>query len=252
MSNFKVEVKDLSLKFGQKKVLKNVYLGVPENTIVSIIGPSGCGKSSLLRSINRMHDLNPKAKLTGRIYLDGKEILNPEVNAVDIRRKIGMVFQKPNPFAKSIQKNIAFGLEINGEKNKKTIAESVEKTLRGTFLWEEVKKDLEKPATQLSLGQQQRLCIARAIAIEPEVILLDEPCSALDPISTLKIEELLMELRKDYTILIVTHNMQQAQRISDYTAFMYLGNLVEYGPTDKLFGAAKYEITKNYVAGSFG
>jgi phosphate transport system ATP-binding protein len=249
MGNIKISIKDLSLKFGGKKILKNIHLDVPENKILALVGPSGCGKTSLLRCMNRMHDLHPKAKIKGTILLDEVNILGPRINVTEIRRKVGMVFQRPNPFPKSIEKNIAFGLEINGEKN---IAEKVESALRQSFLWEEVKNELTKSATQLSLGQQQRLCIARAIAIEPSVILMDEPCSSLDPHSTQKIEELMLELKKKFTIIVVTHNLQQAQRIADYTAFMYLGNLIEVATTHKIFSSAQYEITQKYVSGSFG
>lgn len=252
MGNIKLEIRDLSLKFGIQKVLKHIYLNVPENSVVAVIGPSGSGKSSLLRSINRMHDLNPKAKLSGKILLDGQNILSNELNVVETRRKVGMVFQRPNPFPKTVEKNISYGLEIAGEKDKVKISEAVEKTLKGCGLWDEVKKDLRKPATHLSYGQQQRLCIARAIIVEPDILLMDEPCSALDVFSTSKIEELIQELKKKVTIIIVTHSMQQAQRIADYTAFMYLGNLVEFGPTRHIFSEAQQHLTQKYISGNIG
>lgn len=247
-----IEIKNISLSFGDKQVLKNVSLDIPEKKIVALIGPSGCGKSTLLRCLNRMHDLNSNVRINGQILLDGADILSEKVNVVEIRRNIGMVFQKPNPFPKSISENIAYGLRINGTKDKDILKTSVEESLKHSFLWDEVKDDLEKSGLLLSGGQQQRLCIARAIAIKPKVILMDEPCSALDPISTAKIEELLLELKKDYTIVIVTHNMQQAQRVADYTAVMYLGEMVEYGETKQIFENAANETARNYVNGVFG
>lgn len=247
-----IEIKNISLSFGEKEVLKDVSLSVPEKKIVALIGPSGCGKSTLLRCLNRMHDLNSKVKIKGEILLDGVDILHTKANVVEIRRNVGMVFQKPNPFPKSIFENIAYGLRINGTKDKESLHKAVEESLKHSFLWEEVKDDLEKSGLQLSGGQQQRLCIARAIAVKPKVILMDEPCSALDPISTAKIESLLLELKKDYTIVIVTHNMQQAQRVADYTAVMYLGEMVEYGETGQIFENAQNETARNYVNGVFG
>lgn len=247
-----IEIKNISLSFGDKQVLKNVSLDIPEKKIVALIGPSGCGKSTLLRCLNRMHDLNSNVRINGQILLDGADILSEKVNVVEIRRNIGMVFQKPNPFPKSISENIAYGLRINGTKDKDILKKSVEESLKHSFLWDEVKDDLEKSGLLLSGGQQQRLCIARAIAVKPKVILMDEPCSALDPISTAKIEELLLELKKDYTIVIVTHNMQQAQRVADYTAVMYLGEMVEYGETKQIFENAANETARNYVNGVFG
>ncbi len=252
MGNIKLEIKDLSLKLGTQKVLKHIYINIPEHSVVAIVGPSGCGKTSLLRSINRMHDLNPKAKLSGKIFLDDEDILSSKLNVVDIRRRIGMVFQKPNPFPKSIEKNTSYALAIAGERNKTKISEAVERTLKDCGLWDEVKKDLHKPATHLSYGQQQRLCIARAIIVKPDILLMDEPCSSLDAFSTSKIEELIVELKKTITIVIVTHSMQQAQRISDFTAFMYLGNLIEFDQTWKIFSGAKRELTQKYVAGKIG
>lgn len=248
----KLQVKDLRLSYGSKEVLKGINMEIPENQIVALIGPSGCGKSTLLRAMNRMHDLSPDAHVKGEILLDGDNIYARGKDAVDIRRKIGMVFQKPNPFPKSIFDNIAYGLKIAGQHDKKQLHEVVERTLKGSYLWEEVKDDLEKSALSLSGGQQQRMCIARAIAVEPEVLLMDEPCSALDPISTAKIEDLMLKLKKDYTIVIVTHNMQQAQRVADLTAFMYFGEVIEYAPTAELFEQPKQELTRNYLDGNFG
>ena len=248
----KLAVRDLHLNYGTKEVLKGIDLDVPENNIVALIGPSGCGKSTLLRAMNRMHDLNPEAKVKGQILLDDDDIYAPGKDVVAVRRKIGMVFQKPNPFPKSIFDNIAYGLKIAGENDKHKLQAIVERTLRSSYLWEEVKDDLDKSALSLSGGQQQRLCIARAVAVEPEVLLMDEPCSALDPISTARIEELMLELKKEYTIVIVTHNMQQAQRVADLTAFMYFGEVIEYAPTEELFGSPKVELTANYLSGNFG
>lgn len=248
----KLAVRDLHLHYGSKEVLKGINLDIPEHNIVALIGPSGCGKSTLLRAMNRMHDLSPEAKVKGQILLDGNNIYAPGKDVVEVRRKIGMVFQKPNPFPKSIFDNIAYGLKIAGESNKKQLHEVVEHTLKGSYLWEEVKDDLDKSALSLSGGQQQRLCIARAVAVQPEVLLMDEPCSALDPISTAKIEALMLELKKKYTIVIVTHNMQQAQRVADLTAFMYFGEVIEYAPTGQLFDAPQQELTANYLKGNFG
>lgn len=248
----KLAVRDLHLHYGTKEVLKGINLDVPENNIVALIGPSGCGKSTLLRAMNRMHDLSPEARVKGQILLDGDNIYAPGKDVVEVRRKIGMVFQKPNPFPKSIFDNIAYGLKIAGENNRQYLQEVVENTLKGSYLWEEVKEDLDKSALSLSGGQQQRLCIARAVAVQPEVLLMDEPCSALDPISTAKIEDLMLELKKEYTIVIVTHNMQQAQRVADLTAFMYFGEVVEYAPTGQLFDTPQQELTANYLNGNFG
>lgn len=248
----KMTVQNLRLSYGDKEVLKGINLEIPKNKIVALIGPSGCGKSTLLRAMNRMHDLTPEAHVTGAISVDDFDIYAQEVDAVEVRRKIGMVFQKPNPFPKSIFENVAYGLRVNGEKNRKHLQEVVEKTLKGSYLWEEVKDSLDKSALALSGGQQQRLCIARAVAVQPEVLLMDEPCSALDPISTRKVEELMLELKKEYTIVIVTHNMQQAQRVADRTAFMYLGEVIEYEETSKIFQHPQQELTANYVGGNFG
>jgi len=252
MENIKLDVRNLNLFFGKKQALKKINISIPEHRIVALIGPSGCGKTVLLRTMNRMHDLNPDVRVTGEILFDRHNILHGNTNPVRVRRNIGMVFQKPNPFPKSIFKNVAYGLEVNGLRDHKKIASIVENSLRRSYLWEEVKDDLDKSALELSGGQQQRLCIARAIAVEPEMILLDEPCSALDPISTAKIEETLIELREYFTIVIVTHNMQQAQRIADYTAFMYLGELIEFGETHQVFNQPAHDLTRNYVQGHFG
>ncbi len=250
--NIKLQTEQINLSFGKHHVLKDIDLQIPQNSIVALIGPSGCGKSTLLRSMNRMHDLNPQAHVSGKVLLDGENIYNKGVDVVDVRRKIGMVFQRPNPFPKSIYKNIAYGLKINGLKKDQTMDEVVEKSLKGSYLWEEVHTDLNKSALALSGGQQQRLCIARTIAIEPAVILMDEPCSALDPISTGKIEELMLQLKEQFTIVIVTHNMQQAERISDYVAFMYLGEVIEYGAKDQIFKDPQDELTGKYIKGKFG
>ncbi len=252
MDKAKLEIRNLKLSFGKKEVLKGIDLDIPDREIVALVGPSGCGKSTLLRSMNRMHDLSPEAIVTGDVLLDQESIYNPKIDVVDVRRKIGMVFQKPNPFPKSIFDNVAYGLRINGEKRKTAIEAAVETALKESFLWEEVSDQLEESALSLSGGQQQRLCIARAIAIQPEVLLLDEPCSALDPISTAKVEELMLKLKKEYAIVIVTHNMQQAQRVADRTAFMYLGNLIEYGATEQIFHSPQQELTQKYVNGGFG
>ncbi len=248
----KLEIRNLHLHFGKKEILKGISLQVPDKAITALIGPSGCGKSTLLRSLNRLHDLNPDARLKGNILLDGKSILEKKKDVTDIRRRIGMVFQKPNPFPKTIFENVAYGLKINGLHHTERLRERVEHALRESFLWEEVHDQLDEPALELSGGQQQRLCIARAIAVEPEVLLMDEPCSALDPISTDKIEHLMLRLRERFCIVIVTHNMQQAQRVADFTAFMYLGNLIEHGTTAEIFENPQQELTKNYVSGNFG
>lgn len=248
----KMTVRDLRLSYGDKEVLKGINIDIPENQIVALIGPSGCGKSTLLRAMNRMHDLTPEAHIKGSITVDGFNIYAPKVDVVEVRRKIGMVFQKPNPFPKSIFDNVAYGMRVNGENNRKRLEEKVEQALKGSALWNEVKDSLHKSALALSGGQQQRLCIARAVAVEPEVLLMDEPASALDPISTMKIEELMLELKKNFTIVIVTHNMQQAQRVADLTAFMYLGEVIEYNETHKIFNSPEKELTSNYVSGNFG
>lgn len=247
-----VKVEDLSLYYGESQALKDINLSIPEHRVTAFIGPSGCGKSTLLRCFNRMNDLIDSVRITGSVYLEGDDIYDRNVNVADLRRRVGMVFQKPNPFPKTIYENVAYGLRIQGVKSKRTIDQVVEKALRGAALWNEVKDRVHESALGLSGGQQQRLVIARAIAIEPEVLLLDEPASALDPISTLKIEELIYELKQQYTVVIVTHNMQQAARVSDYTAFMYLGDMVEFGDTKTIFTTPKQQQTEDYITGRYG
>jgi phosphate transport system ATP-binding protein len=249
-ANTVIEAENICLWYGNFKALKNVNLKVERNTVVSLIGPSGCGKSTLLRCFNRMNDFVDSAKITGTIHLNGENLYGKNVNVAEIRRKTGMVFQKPNPFPASIRKNVSWGPTINGFRG--NINELVEKSLRSAALWDEVKDKLDESGYSLSGGQQQRLCIARAIAMQPEVILMDEPCSALDPISTKKIEDLIISLKANYTIMIVTHNMQQAHRISDVTAFMYQGELIETGPTKKMFESPDNPLTLDYVNGRFG
>jgi phosphate transport system ATP-binding protein len=251
MENSKLSAHHVNLYFGKKQVLKNINIDFPKKQVTALIGPSGCGKSTLLRSFNRMHDLSADAKVEGQLMLDDMDLYDKKNSVTDIRRRIGMVFQKPNPLPKSIYENLSYGLNIHNFP-KKEIAQLIENALQESYLWDEVKDELKKPAVTLSGGQQQRLCIARAVVLRPEVILMDEPCSALDPISTSKIEELIIKLKKDYTIVIVTHNMQQAQRISDKVAFMYLGELIEFGTCDAIFQHPKQELTKNYVGGHFG
>ena len=248
----KIEVRNLNLYYGADQALKNVNMTIPEKRVTAFIGPSGCGKSTLLRSFNRMNDLVDSCRIEGEILMGGKNIYDPGVDVADLRRSVGMVFQKPNPFPKSIYENVAYGLRLQGVNSRRVLDEVVEKSLRAAALWDEVKDRLGANAFGMSGGQQQRLVIARAIAIEPEVILLDEPASALDPISTLKIEELINELKRNYTIIIVTHNMQQAARVSDYTAFMYMGNLVEFGDTDTLFTNPGKKQTEDYITGRYG
>ena len=247
----KLFAEDLNLWFGSKQVLKNVSVSFAENKVTALIGPSGCGKSTLLRSFNRMHDLTPEARIEGKLMLETQDLLDRKISVTQIRKRIGMVFQKANPFPKSIFDNISYGLKINGV-SRGEINDIVENALRESFLWDEVKEELKEPATRLSGGQQQRLCIARAVALRPEIILMDEPCSALDPISTLKIEDLIKKLKEQYTIVIVTHNMQQAQRVADETVFMYLGEVIEKGETANLFNEPVKELTSNYVKGKFG
>ena len=243
----------MNAKFGKVQVLKGVNLNFPENKVTSIMGPSGCGKTTLIRCLNRIHELTPNAKVEGEVILDGVNIYSPQVDPVAIRRRIGMVFQKANPFpTMSIYDNAVAGLKLAGVRNKETLDSVAERSLRMAFLWDEVKDDLKKSGTNLSGGQQQRLCIARALAVEPEVILMDEPCSALDPIATAKIEESIVELKKEFTIIIVTHNMQQAARVSDFTAFMYLGQLIEFDTTTEVFENPKSELTEKYITGKFG
>jgi phosphate transport system ATP-binding protein len=243
----------LNAWFGTKQALKDINLSVRANSVTAIIGPSGCGKSTLIRCLNRMHELVPTARMTGKVLLDGKNIYANDIDPVLIRRRVGMVFQKPNPFpTMSIYDNVAAGLKLTGVKKGESLDETVQKSLEQATLWDEVKDDLKKSGTSISGGQQQRLCIARAIALQPEVILMDEPCSALDPLATAKIEELIVLLKQDYTVVIVTHNMQQAARVSDFTAFMYLGQLIEYGHTSVLFENPKNELTEKYITGKFG
>ena len=245
-----ITVKGLNLWYGQTQALKNISINIPEKSITALIGPSGCGKSTFLKTLNRMNDLIPGVKITGDVRFHGEDIFAAEVNG--LRRQVGMVFQKPNPFPMSIYDNIAYGPRTHGVRNKARLDEIVEKALTDAAIWDEVKDRLKKNALGLSVGQQQRLCIARALAVEPEVLLMDEPTSALDPISTSRIEDLAMELKKDYTIVIVTHNMQQALRISDQTAFFLLGDLVEYGSTESLFSQPVDKRTENYITGRFG
>jgi phosphate transport system ATP-binding protein len=251
--NLKMEVKNLNFYYaGNKPALKNINLPIYEKKITALIGPSGCGKTTLLRCFNRMHDLYPGNRYEGEILLDGKNILGKDTDLMELRIKVGMVFQKPTPFPMSIFDNIAYGLKLLGIKNKSEIQDRVEQALQDAALWEEVKDRLNVSAFSLSGGQQQRLCIARTIAVRPEVILFDEPTSALDPISTAKIEELIVELKKNHTIIIVTHNMQQAARVSDYTAFMYLGELIEFDATDIIFTKPNKKLTEDYISGRFG
>ena len=247
-----ITVKDLCLWYGNTQALKNIEIGIKENAITALIGPSGCGKSTFLKTLNRMNDLVPDVKITGKVEYDGKDIFAPGVDVNELRRDIGMVFQKPNPFPMSVYDNIAYGPRIHGIKNKAKLDEIVEESLKDAAIWDELKDRLKKSAVGLSGGQQQRLCIARALAVSPKVLLMDEPTSALDPISTSKIEDLAMELKKKYTIVIVTHNMQQAARISDQTAFFLLGNLIEYNDTEKLFANPNDKRTEDYITGRFG
>ena len=248
----KIRAKELDFYYGSFHALHKISMDVFEKEVTALIGPSGCGKSTFLRCINRMNDLIPGTKVVGELSLDGEDIYAPKVDVVEIRRRIGMVFQKPNPFPKSIFENVAYGLRVNGIKDKEFIAHKVEESLRMAALWDEVKDRLHKSALGLSGGQQQRLCIARALAVEPEVLLMDEPASALDPIATQKIEELIFELKKEFTIIIVTHNMQQAARVSDVTAFFYMGKLIEIDATDKIFTRPEQKQTEEYITGRFG
>ena len=252
-NNEKMKSVKLSAWFGLKQALKEINISVKANAVTAIIGPSGCGKSTFIRTLNRMHELVPGAKMSGQVFLDGKDIYGADVDPVMIRRRVGMVFQKPNPFpTMSIYDNVAAGLRLTGTKKGKNLDEVVKRSLEQATLWDEVKDDLKKPGTSISGGQQQRLCIARAIALQPEVILMDEPCSALDPIATAKIEKLIVELKRDYTVVIVTHNMQQASRVSDFTAFFYLGALIEFGETNNIFESPKNPLTEKYITGEFG
>jgi len=247
-----VRVKGLNLYYDEVQALKDINLEIPDRQVTAFIGPSGCGKSTLLRCFNRMNDLIESCRVEGKIFIGGKNINKKKVDVAELRRRVGMVFQKPNPFPKSIYENVAYGLRIQGINKRRVLDETVEWALKGAALWEEVKDRLQEPGFGLSGGQQQRLVIARAIAVQPQVILLDEPCSALDPISTLKVEELIHELKQQYTIIIVTHNMQQAARVSDRTAFMYLGEMIEYGDTDQVFTNPVEKRTEDYITGRYG
>jgi len=247
-----LNINAFSLWYGTKQVIHNISMPIPRNQVTALVGPSGCGKSTLLRSVNRMNDLIQNVQVTGDMQLNGDSIYDSRMDVIDLRKRMGMVFQKPNPFPMSIFENVVYALRIDGEKNRSVLEEVCEISLRGAALWDEVKDCLNDSALKLSGGQQQRLCIARAVAAEPEVLLLDEPCSALDPIATGKIEDLIQELRGRYSILMVTHNMQQASRASDYTAFMYLGRLIEYGPTSDIFTNPVLQETESYVTGRFG
>ena len=248
----KISTSDLNLYYGNNHALKNINLDIYENQITAFIGPSGCGKSTYLKTLNRMNDLVPNVTINGKVLIDGEDIYDPKVDTTLLRKKVGMVFQQPNPFPMSIYDNIAYGPRIHGIKGKAELDAIVEESLRGAALWDEVKDRLKRSALGLSGGQQQRLCIARALAVEPEILLMDEPTSALDPISTLKIEDLMGELKKNYTVVIVTHNMQQATRIADYTAFFLVGEVIEYAPTTDLFSHPREKKTEDYITGRFG
>ena len=248
----KIEVINLNFYYGSKRALCDISMGIKERQITALIGPSGCGKSTFLRCLNRMNETIPNTRMEGKVLLDGKDIYAPDVDVVELRRRVGMVFQRPNPFPQSVYDNVAFGPRILGLDRRVDLDELVERSLRGVGLWEEVKDNLRRSALDLDAGQQQRLCIARVLAVEPEVILMDEPCSALDPIATLRIEELMRELRERYTIVIVTHNMQQAARVSDWTGLFWLGELVEYGPTGQVFTRPKEKRTEDYITGKLG
>lgn len=248
----KMSVKDLDLYYGQKQALKNINMDIHSNAITALIGPSGCGKSTFLKTLNRMNDLIDNVRITGQVTLDGEDIFDRNMDVTMLRKRVGMVFQQPNPFPMSVYDNIAYGPRVHGIKNKAKLDEIVEESLRGAAIWDEVKDTLKKSALRLSGGQQQRICIARALATKPEVILMDEPTSALDPISTTKIEDLMEELKRQYTVVVVTHNMQQAVRVSDYTAFFLVGDMVEYGETKELFTYPKDKRTEDYITGRFG
>lgn len=252
MSNIVIRSKDFNFYYGSKQALVDVNMDIEKNTVTGIIGPSGCGKSTFLRSLNLMNSLIPNVKYEGEIYIDEQNILNKDIDVVALRRKVGMVFQKSNPFPKTIFENVAYGLKVNGIKDKNFIQQKVEDSLKNSALWEEVKDRLNTSAFDLSGGQQQRLCIARALAVEPDIILMDEPASALDPIATQKIEELIQQLKSKYTIVIVTHNMQQAARVSDFTAFFMMGKLIEYNKTGIVFTNPENKITEDYITGRFG
>jgi len=251
-NKIKISAENVNFYYGKHHALKNLNMNIFDNKVTAFIGPSGCGKSTFLRMLNKMNDLVPNTRAEGSLMFEGQNILEKNIDVVNIRKKVGMVFQKPNPFPKSIYQNIAYGLEVNGIKDKSYINSKVEDSLKKAALWNEVKDRIHSSALMLSGGQQQRLCIARCLAVEPQVILFDEPCASLDPISTAKVEELILELKKYYTIVIVTHNMQQAARVSDYTAFMYLGELIEYDKTEVIFTIPKEEKTEQYLSGKFG
>jgi len=252
MATNKMEVQDLDFYYGDFQALKNINIEIKKNKVTALIGPSGCGKSTFLRSLNRMNDLITGAKVDGKVLLDGENIYQQKIDVVELRKKVGMVFQQPNPFPKSIYDNVAYGPRIHGLKDKNKLDEIVEESLRGAALWDEVKDRLDDSALDISGGQQQRLCIARALAVKPEVLLMDEPASALDPVATNKIEDLIDDLKKNYTIVIVTHNMQQAARISDNTAFFLMGDLIEFDKTEKLFENPENQKTEDYITGRFG
>ncbi|MDO4363448.1 MAG: phosphate ABC transporter ATP-binding protein PstB [Clostridia bacterium] len=252
MDNYKISVKDLDLFYGENQALKNINMDINDKAVTALIGPSGCGKSTFLKTLNRMNDLIDNVKITGSVTLDGEDIYQKNVDTTILRKKVGMVFQQPNPFPMSVYDNIAFGPRVHGIKNKSKLDEIVEESLRGAAIWDEVKDRLKKSALGLSGGQQQRICIARALAVEPEVLLMDEPTSALDPISTTKIEDLMEELKKKYAVVVVTHNMQQAVRVSDYTAFFLVGDMVEYGKTKDIFSYPQDKRTEDYITGRFG
>lgn len=252
MKESKIKTRDLTLFYGEKMALNSISMEIPDKEVTAFIGPSGCGKSTFLRTLNRMNDLIPHVKITGEVLVDSLNIYDKQIDVVNLRKKVGMVFQKSNPFAKSIFENVAYGPRINGINDKKTLTEIVETSLQKAYIWNEVKDRLHDSAMGLSGGQQQRMCIARTLAVEPEIILMDEPASALDPISTAKIEELIIELKKNYTIVIVTHNMQQAARVSDHTAFFYIGELIEFGKTRKIFTTPEKKQTEDYITGRFG
>jgi phosphate transport system ATP-binding protein len=250
---YKVVIKEINGWFGRKQALKNINLNIKDKSVTAFIGPSGCGKTTLIRCLNRMHEMTPGARVDGQVLVDGADIYDKSIDPVVVKRRVGMVFQKPNPFpTMSIADNVAAGLKLNGIKDKNLIAEVVEESLKGAALWDEVRTELDKPGMSLSGGQQQRLCIARALAMQPEVLLMDEPTSALDPLASSKIEELVRSLKEHVTIVIVTHNMQQAARVSDFTAFMYLGEMIEYGATSQIFKNPEKELTERYISGKFG
>lgn len=248
----KVRIRDLNIYYGQTHAIQDITVDIPERQVTALMGPSGCGKSTFVRALNRMHDLTPSARVSGTVLLDSEDIYAPSTDVVRLRQRVGMVFQRPNPFPKPIFQNVAYGLHVQGGHTSNEIKEIVERSLRNAALWDEVKDRLHESALSLSGGQQQRLCIARALAVEPEVILMDEPCSALDPIATLKIEELIEYLKQHYTIAIVTHNLQQAARISQYTGFFLTGNLVEYAPTEQIFSRPQKQQTEDFITGRFG